>query len=50
MGDIPFHTDEEGFFIELKLRNTKWLLFGGYNLKKKRVYCKIHKEFRKCIK
>ena len=34
VGDIPFNPEEEGFFIELKLRNTKWLLFRGYNPKK----------------
>ena len=26
--------DIEGFFIELKLRNKKWILFSGYNPKK----------------
>ena len=27
-------TKDIGFFIELKLRNRKWLLFSGYNPKK----------------
>ena len=27
----------EGLFIELNLRNNKWLLFGGYNPKKETI-------------
>ena len=29
--------DIEGIFIELNLRNKKWILFGGYNAKKERI-------------
>ena len=29
--------DIEGIFIELKIRNKKWILFAGYNPKKERI-------------
>ena len=29
--------DIEGIFIEINLRKTKWVLFGGYNPKKERI-------------
>ena len=34
---MPFHRDNEGTFIEINLRNNKWLLFCGYNPKKERM-------------
>ncbi len=35
--NLPFDSDNEGIFIELNLRNNKWLLFGGYNPKTERI-------------
>ena len=37
---LPNHI--EGLFIELRLRNNKWLLFGGYNPKKENIVKFFH--------
>ena len=34
---LPFDCDNEGIFLELNLRKSKWLLFAGYNPKKERI-------------
>ena len=34
---LPSDRDNEGIFIEINLRNNKWLLFCGYNPKKERI-------------
>ena len=34
---MPSHENNEGVFVELNLRKSKWLLFGGYNPKKELI-------------
>ena len=37
LGNLPSDKDSEGLFIGLNLRNTKWILFAGYNPRKVRI-------------
>ena len=37
LGNLPSDEDSEGLFIELNLRNTKWILFAGYNPRRVRI-------------
>ena len=37
LGNLPSDKDKEGLFIELNLRNTKWILFAGYNPRRARI-------------
>ena len=34
---IPSENDDESIFLEIKIRNSKWLLIAGYNPKKPRI-------------
>ena len=37
LGNLSSDEDSEGLFIELNLRNTKWILFAGYNPRRVRI-------------